>query len=97
MSDFLNARHGSVAPKICGSIMRELAKSLFNPLTAAALSFALKSDLAGGLYYLERIGYISTERVAALGYGANGALIRMTAKGVDAIEGTIPLDVGVAL
>ncbi|CAH8248056.1 hypothetical protein WJ0W_005311 [Paenibacillus melissococcoides] len=86
--------------------MRSLAKGHNNSLLCRQLvnvmvndGVIISPDISKHLDYLFKKGYIeySNERVNSYNAYANDAVIRLTVKGIDLLEGSTPDDPGVAI
>lgn len=89
-----------------GYIMRSLAKGNKNSLLCRQLAnvmvndgIIISPDISKHLDYLQHKEYIefTNDRVNSYNAYANDAVIRLTVKGIDLIEGSIPDDPGVAI
>lgn len=89
-----------------GYIMRSLVKGHNNSLLCRQLvnvmvndGLIISPDISKHLDYLVNKGYIefTNERVNSYNAYANDAVIRLTVKGIDLLEGSTPDDPGVAI
>lgn len=89
-----------------GYIMRSLVKGHNNSLLCRQLvnvmvndGVIISPDISKHLDYLVNKGYIefTNERVNSYNAYANDAVIRLTVKGIDLLEGSTPDDPGVAI
>lgn len=89
-----------------GYIMRSLVKGHNNSLLCRQLvnvmvndGIIISPDISKHLNYLVGKGYIefTNERINSYNAYANDAVIRLTVKGIDLLEGSTPEDPGVAI